>query len=317
MSEAALQVVFPAYEQAELREVPPSPTPGPRDVTGRTLASVLSTGTELGMQYCVDDGFPHEPGYGAVFEVDAVGSEINDITKGDQLFCIGKHASRQCFPRNEVVPVPVGLPPQAAVLARMAAIPWSCLSRCNARPPAKVLVTGLGAVGHFAARIFADAGFVAAAVDPDPGRRALLGQFLHCAIRADVPIGDPEWEDEVELALECSGNEQAVYDACSIMKKHGEVMIVGVPWKDTGVSAKGILWKVFWRYLNLRSGWEWELPWEHYRDNCSAILERLADGRLDVTGLYRCVSPADCQQAYQDLLHKRVDSLCTVFDWTL
>lgn len=317
MSRTVQQIIFPAREQAELSKTRPARTVGPSEVAGRTLTSVLSTGTELGMQYCAEDGFPHEPGYGAVLEIEEVGTEVKDITPGDHVFCIGKHASRQCFPREKVIPVPHGLAPEIAVLARMAAISWSCLSRAKAQPPAKVLVTGLGAVGHFAVRIFADAAYTVAAVDPDPDRRALLTRFAPIRTFQSPDGCGPEWQDQVELALECSGNEQAVQDACCTMAKHGEVMIVGVPWTNTGVSAKTILFKVFWRYLTLRSGWEWELPWEDYRDNCVAILDRLADGRLGADGLYRTVSPADCQQVYQDLLHKRVDTLCTVFDWDL
>jgi hypothetical protein len=100
------------------------------------------------------------------------------------------------------------------------------------------------------------------------------------------------------------------------------VFVVGVPWTSSGLDAREIVWKVFWRYLHLRSGWEWELPWRQaefrhgsYRDNCAAILNRLADGSLDVTGLYRTASPSDCGAVYQDLLAGRTEALSTVFAW--
>ncbi len=321
MPRSMRQIVFPAPERAELLERPAA-APGARDVAGPTLASVVSAGTELGMQYRAATGHPHEPGYGAVFEVREVGGDVADLAAGDRVFCIGKHASWQCVPADEVVAVPRGLAPEAAVLARMAAIGWSCLTRTAARPPGVVLVTGLGAVGHFAARLFAGAGYTVLAVDPDPARRALLGRFCACPVLRRVPVNDPAWQDRVEAAIECAGRERAVYDACCLVRKGGEVFLVGVPWTGDGAPARDILWKVFWRYLHLRSGWEWEIPWHatafragSYRENCAAILRQLADGTLRVAGLYRTARPRECQAAYQALLHGRTDALCTVFDW--
>jgi len=315
------QVVFTECERAELLSVPAG-APGPDEVAGRTLTSVISAGTELGMQYTATDGFPHEPGYGAVFEIDAVGSNIADVRPGDHVFCIGKHASRQCTAREDVVPVPSGLAPEVAVLTRMVAISYRSLVRTRVRPPARALVTGLGAVGHFAARLFADAGYTVCAVDPNAGRRDMLGTFLQCDMFERTPLGNPDWQDRVDIILECSGLEQVVYEACCIARKQAEIIVVGVPWKDSDFPASGILYKVFWRHLSLTSGYEWDLPWtptasepESYSGNCAAILDRLQNGSLPVDGLYATVTPNNCQRVYQAILEGHSPALCTVFDW--
>jgi threonine dehydrogenase-like Zn-dependent dehydrogenase len=66
---------------------------------------------------------------------------------------------------------------------------------------------------------------------------------------------------KVALVVECSGHEQAVLDACNIVRPQGEVVLVGVPWvPKTSLLAHDILRAVFFNYVILRSGWEWSLP---------------------------------------------------------
>ena len=45
-----------------------------------------------------------------------------------------------------------------------------------------------------------------------------------------VPVEDPAYAGEVELVIECSGHEQAAFDGCRIVRKRGEVVLVGAPW---------------------------------------------------------------------------------------
>src|SRR5947209_1491064 len=73
--------------------------------------------------------------------------------------------------RERALPVPEGLAPEHAVFARLMGVSMSTLTTTRARPPAKVLVTGLGLVGHLAAKIFAACGYEVTACDPSPVRR--------------------------------------------------------------------------------------------------------------------------------------------------
>jgi NADPH:quinone reductase-like Zn-dependent oxidoreductase len=86
-------VTFTAREQAELLPIEQDQTPlGPRQVAGRTLVSLISAGTELAGAY-QGTSFPRVPGYAAVFEVEAVGDEVEGIGVGDHAFCMGPHRS--------------------------------------------------------------------------------------------------------------------------------------------------------------------------------------------------------------------------------
>src|SRR5437867_8202227 len=88
-------VTITAREQAELLPAARDATPlGPREVAGRTLATLISAGTELAGQY-QGSRFPAVPGYDAVFEVEAVGDEVEGLAAGDRAFCMGRHRSFQ------------------------------------------------------------------------------------------------------------------------------------------------------------------------------------------------------------------------------
>jgi len=322
-AEPAYAVAFTARERAEL--VPaeePSAPPGPREVAGRTLASVISTGTELAV-YQLAESFPARTGYAAVFEVGEVGAEITDVKPADRLLCLGPHQSRQRVTRDEAVLVPEGLAPEVAAFARMMTVSMSTLTTTTARPPEKVLVTGLGLVGNLAAQVFAACGYEVIASEPDARRRDLARRVGIGAVFPTVPVDDPSIAGQVGLALECSGHEQAVLDACRVVRKRGEVVLVATPWRRrSDIYAHEVLRAAFHNYVVLRSGWEWELP-RHRTDfqvnsifgNFAGALRWLAEGRVRVDGLYALRPPREAPQAYQDLLHARAEGLTFVFDW--
>jgi threonine dehydrogenase-like Zn-dependent dehydrogenase len=315
------QVIFPAHGVAELALLPLDETPPAKgEIRGETLASVISPGTELGSQYFAEAGFPHRPGYGAVFRVQAAGAGVRTFAPGDLAFCIGKHVSQQRCPADQAVPVPAGLDPVIATCCRLMAIGQANLVLTAVKAPARVLVTGLGPIGHLTARIFALAGFTVTAVDPDPHRRAQLAAVLTGQeILAAWPIPDPGRPGPFALALECTGREAVIHQAGLALQKHGELRLIGVPWSfDPQVLAGPLLQKVFWRHLRLVSGYEWELPWRGapgYADLISAGLAMLADGRLRLDGLLAAVAPAECARIYQDLANRRAQALLSVFDW--
>ena len=206
MSQEEQQILITAPRRAELAAVdrPVEPLP-PNSVEGQTLATVVSVGTELAYAYTAESGHPHSPGYAAVFEVETVGAEVTDLSPGDRAFCMGPHRSFQRVPRAEAVPVPASLPPERAVLARLMGVSMTTLVTTSARPPGPVLVTGLGLVGHLAARVFAACGYRVIGVDPVASRRELIAAAID-RVEPSVPLDDPSVGARVALAVECSGH---------------------------------------------------------------------------------------------------------------
>ena len=314
-----------AFQQAELVDIPSDDTPlGPGEVTGKAITTLISQGTELGNHYAKTKDFPYRPGYAAAWKVERVGSGVADLKPGDLVFSRGEHKLEQREKRAMIAKIPVGLSPDVATFARMMCVPMATLISTKAYPPQRVVVTGLGPVGHLAAKIFAACGYEVTGVDPQPGRRQFLEGAGLAALLPSIPVDEAGFAGSVAIVVECSGHEKAVLDGCRVIRKGGEVVLVGTPWRKlTDISAWEITNAVFFKFAVLRSGWEYELPdlATEFRpgsimENFATALAWLASGRVKVDGLYQKVSPAEAQKAYQDLLHNRVPSLVTLFDWT-
>jgi hypothetical protein len=106
--------------------------------------------------------------------------------------------------------------------------------------------------------------------------------------------------------------------------RKGEVSLVGAPWRrQTDIAAQEILHHVFFDYVVLRSGWEWELPLheEEFRENSTF---QTYSRRAEVTGAGegehgRAVhgrSAARMPARVPDLMLQRTEKLAVVFDRT-
>jgi threonine dehydrogenase-like Zn-dependent dehydrogenase len=236
---------------------------------------------------------------------------------------MGLHRSYQRFPVTETVAVPSGLAPEWAVFTRLMGVTMATLTTTVARPPALVMVTGLGPVGNLGAQIFQSCGYRVIVVDPDPTRQELANHVGLNRVYASVPKDDPAVAGQVALQLECSGHEQAAVDGCQVLQKYGELSQIGAPWSQrNNATAHELLRSIFFNYLTVRSGWEWQLP-NHpttFRrgsifENYAAGLQWLHEGQVKVDGLYELMNPQQAQQAYQDILHRRLTVLAPMFDW--
>jgi threonine dehydrogenase-like Zn-dependent dehydrogenase len=303
------------------------PSPLPDDhVEGAMLASAVSPGTELNWSFTNQD--PARPasgtGYAAVFRVEQAGPK-SGCAVGEIRFARINHASRVRCHGPSTIQVPTGVDPGSAALARLAAVSWSTLTTTLARPPEWVAVTGLGIIGNLAAQMFAAAGYRVLACDPVAARRDLLaGRGIE--LRERLPVDDPAWKEKIAMVVECSGHEGASSDGCRMVRKGGEVVLVGVPWKRRAdIQAFDVMHAIFHRYVHLRSGWEWEVPHEpteyrhaSLRENTVAAMEWIASGRIRTDGFVRRgVDPKLVQQVYDDLLAQRDGMLTAVFDWSL
>lgn len=319
------RIAFTAYKTAEVDEAGPPNSPlQPGEVRGRTLVSLISPGTELNWGF-LGKSFPSYPGYACVFEVEEVGSEVLDLRVGSIVFHSGPHQEWQQSSRKDVHPLPDGLVPERAVFARLAGVSMSTLNTTTARPPSRVLVTGLGPVGNLAAQIFSACGYSVTAVDPVETRREAARQAGLTDVRASIGEGAPDIAGKVALHVECSGHERAALDGCMCVCKRGEVVLVGVPWqKRTDISSFELLHAIFHRYVVLRSGWEWEVPVQpadfrgnSLAENYAAALEWIVSGRINVEGLATCYAPQQAQEVYSGLLDQSLPTPAALFDWRL
>jgi threonine dehydrogenase-like Zn-dependent dehydrogenase len=225
--------------------------------------------------------------------------------------------------RNEAIPLPAGMDPEKATFARLMGVTWSSLTLTNVRPPAKVLVAGLGAVGLFGALIFQNSGYDVFAYDPLQSRRdAALLVGVHHVLPA-APLNDPQICGKVSLFLECSAHEQALLDGLQLIKRGGEVILVGVPMvRRTDVYAQEVLNKIFRKCAIVRSGSEFQVSLKPADFRTNSILENqemalqwIAEGKINVDPLYTIENPEKPQEIYQAVLNRTMEKLAIVFDW--
>jgi len=321
-------ITMTAKEKAELLPIEPPGALNPSEVRGRTLVTLVSPGTELAWNYLgnqpgSDRPFPNRPGYAAVFRAEEIGADVQNLKTGTLLLCMGNHQSFQQQQAQAVVPVPPGLSPHEAVLARLMGVTMTTLKTTSARPGDPVLVSGAGPVGYLGAHLFALSGYDVRVVEPNAKRREAVHRSGIRTVYPAMPLDDREIQGRVALVLECSGHEQAALEGARMVRPGGEVVLVGVPWqRRTDLSAHELLSVVFHRYAVLRSGWEWELPHRASAFSPHSIfggfqlaLRWLAEKRIPLEGLISLHDPADAQPVYQGLLHIRADGLFHLFDW--
>lgn len=304
----------------------------PGEIRGRTLYSLVSQGTELG--WANGDSFPIRPGYAAVFKVQEVAPNVTDVKQGDLRFAMGGHRSTQTHPTWQTLPVPKGLAPETAVVARLLGVTISTLMTTRARPGDLVVITGAGPVGFLAAQLFHAFGYRVTVIDPDPVRRAQVVASGISDCRAVMPLEDADLARKVALVVDCSGHEGAVLDGCKIARRMGEVVLVGVPWRKlTDTTAHDVMNAVFFNLVTLRSGWEWQLPiqskgfvWEEllegYNNAPHSImggfaqaLDWLAEKRFALDGMFHTAMPNDPAALYESIARREIAEPFIVLDW--
>ena len=185
----------------------PRPVISPTEVLVRTVASVISPGTERAVttlarssllakararpdlvrqvvRKAQAEGIPAATravrgrlaadvplGYSAAGVVAEVGAAVDGIAVG-QLVATGgagkaNHAEYQAVPGLLCAVVPDPVPPQDAAFATLASIPLHGLRLSGVGPGSKVVVLGLGLIGQLAARLAMASGCDVAGIDPN------------------------------------------------------------------------------------------------------------------------------------------------------
>ena len=186
----------------------PRPVISPAEVLVRTVASVISPGTEAAVTALARSSLLAKArarpdlvrqavrkaqaegvaatarairgrlatdlplGYSAAGVAVEVGAAVTGIKAG-QLVATGgagkaSHAEFQAVPGLLCAAVPEHVPAQDAAFATLASIPLHALRLSEAGPGAKVVVLGLGLLGQLAARLAMASGCDVAGIDPDP-----------------------------------------------------------------------------------------------------------------------------------------------------
>lgn len=233
-----------------------SPELGPRDVRVRTVYSGISAGTELtayrGTNPYLDKKWDTERrlflpgessfeyplvgwGYEEVGVVDEVGSEVEDLAVGEQVFGSWGHRTHAVRKDEYLIPrkFPDGVEPLVGVFAHIGGIALNVVLDADIHVGETVAVFGLGVPGQIAAQLARLNGARVIGVDGLPQRRQLAER-----LGADVTI-DPTAEDVgvrirdltggrgADACLEITGNYGALHEAIRSVAYSSRVCAAG------------------------------------------------------------------------------------------
>jgi predicted dehydrogenase/threonine dehydrogenase-like Zn-dependent dehydrogenase len=274
-------------------------------------------------------------GYCNVGVVSEAGEDVSAFGPGDRVVSNAKHAEVVSVPPNLCARVPDAVSDDEAVFAVVGAIALQGIRLAQPSLGEAVVVTGLGLIGLLTVQLLRAHGCRVLGVDYEAARLRLAESFG--ADTVDLSTGaDPVKEamrfsrergvDAVIIAASTKSSEP-VHQAAAMCRKRGRVVLVGV----TGLELsrqdfyeKELTFQVSCSYGPGRYDRAYEeeghdypigfVRWTEQR-NFEAVLDLIADGRLDVKPLVsHRFSIEDAQRAY-DTLAARESSLGILLEY--
>jgi predicted dehydrogenase len=260
---------------------------------------------------------PMTLGYSSAGVVVEVGDGVRMFRPGDRVASNGAHAEIVVAPQNLVARVPASVPFDQACYGVVGAIALQGVRLANVGVGDRVAVIGLGLIGQIAVMLLRAAGCRVVGTDLDASKRQLakdLGaeagardEFLAAVLEAT----DGNGADAVVITASTASNDPLELAAVAARKK-ARIVAVGavgmnVPRRD--FYPKELELVVSCSYGPGRYDARYEEKGEDYpyayvrwteQRNIEAVLEQIAEGRLDVSRLTTHTFPvADAERAYE------------------
>jgi predicted dehydrogenase len=249
-----------------------------------------------------------------------LGSGTQGFVVGERVISNGKHAEIVSAPINLCAKVPDSVSDEAAAFTVLGAIALQGIRLAQPTLGESVVVTGLGLIGLLSLQLLRAHGCRVLAIDSVPDRLELARQFG--AEVVDLSQGqDPvaaaqqfsrgRGVDAVILTVSSKSNEP-VHQAALMCRKRGRIVLVGVTGLELSRAdffEKELTFQVSCSYGPGRYDATYEekgidypvgfVRWTEQR-NFEAVLDMMADGRLDVTPLIsHRFDIADAEKAYE------------------
>ena len=280
-------------------------------------------------------GQPIPLGYCNVGVAIDVGPGVEGFKPGDRVASNGPHADVVRVPKNLCAKIPDGVDDESAAFTVLAAIGLQGLRLAQPTLGEAFVVTGAGLIGLTAVQLLRAQGCRVLAIDFDPARLALAARF-------GAAVCNPaQGEDPVAAGLAFSRghgvdgalitastpSSDPVSQAARMTRQRGRIVLVGVTGLELNRSefyAKELRFQVSCSYGPGRYDPRYEdqgqdypygfVRWTEQR-NFTAVLDLLADGRLDVLPLIsHRFAFADAPAAY-DVLTRDPTALGIVLEY--
>ena len=263
---------------------------------------------------------PLAMGYCNAGVVIEVGEGVSGFSMGDRVASNGKHAEVVCVPKNLCAKVPEAVTDEAASFTVLSAIALQGIRLANPTLGETVVVTGLGLIGLIAVQLLRAHGCRVLGIDMDPMKIELARQFG--AETVDLSRG----EDPVAIATRFSRgrgvdaaivtaatkSNEPMHQAALMCRKRGRIVLVGVVGLELSRAdfyEKELSFQVSCSYgpgrydpLYEEGGQDYPMGFVRWTEqrNFEAVLDMMADGRLDVSPLIsHRFDLAQAEDAYQ------------------
>jgi len=238
---------------------------------------------------------------GSVVEADATST----YRTGHRVISNGPHAEVVAVPENLTASIPDNVTDEQAAFTVVAAIGLQGIRLLQPTLGERIVVSGLGLIGLLAVQILRANGCQVLGIDFDPAKLALARQFG--AQTVDLSAGqDPvaaamHWTDGVGvdgiLITASSRSDELIHQCAGMCRKRGRIVLVGVVGLNlqrADFYEKELSFQVSCSYGPGRYESDYEqkgldypigfVRWTEQR-NFSAVLQLMADGKLDVSKL--------------------------------
>lgn len=295
---------------------------GPRrgEVLVRTIASALSTGTEvavLSLSPNTEPSFPTRAGYSAVGQIVAVGRGVRHLTVGQLVAGSASHASVVRLPARVAFPVPDGVAPEEAAFIQLGIITLHGVWRAGFHQGDRVAVLGRGVVGQLTVQIARALGAgECISIAPTPARiTPALRQYAdHILATHEVKDAETLLRDvRADVTFEVSGNPAALHDAVKTTRDDGRVVLLG---SSRGTTRDFDFGQLAERSITLVGANIRTLSDTDYRRAGELFLRLIAERKINVGGLVTCeVNPWEAGWFYRHLSQGTLACAGAVFRW--
>lgn len=334
-SNTGTRVVFVAPRQVELREFQVGPTP-PGHVTARTLATTVSTGTELtilsgeyppGSKWAAYAQYPFTAGYSHCGRIVEVGEGVKGFEVGDRVVSYSRHESQVVLEPAQILgKVPDGVSDEEASTIALGLIAMNGVRRAELRLGESVVVYGLGVLGLLVTQLARLSGCrPVIGVDIAPQRLAWARETgADAALEGDrdvaAYVAQATGGRMADVLFEVTGNPAIIEKEFSVLRRFGRGVILSSPRGATSFDFHDFCNSPSFTIIGAHNGstpscetvfgqWTWPRNTELY-------LKLIADGELHVDSLISHRFPyREAPSVYEWLLADRGSAGFVILQW--
>lgn len=200
--------------------------------------------------------------------------------------CDGGFAEYAAVPVRNMIELPDEISYEAAAMLEPAAVGMHALERADIGKVKKAAVFGPGTIGLLTAQWLRIKGVEEIfLVGSREEQRRLAGElgftiFLNGKEEdAVLRILEQTSGEGVDLALDCVGDKSVVTDCVRVVKRGGEVLLIGNPHGDLQME-KNVYWQILRKQLKLSGTWNSSFIPEDPEDDWTRTIAAIQDGTL-------------------------------------